>query len=258
MSYDKKFYEGIHNYSDSSAKVIVPLILEVIDCNRVIDIGCGDGTWLKNFQEKGVKEILGVDGDYVDANTLLIPHEHFIPWNLQYPLEIHQRFDLAISLEVAEHLPEECANIFVDSLVNLSSTILFSAAIPHQGGEHHVNEQWQDYWAEKFQCRGYIAIDYIRPHIWNNPKVAYWYRQNILIFVKLDELRNDWQLYNKLAPYTVKILTSLSVVHPVFFLLKTGAINWQDIGNIDLSAAFYKKRKESFLSRLKRKINILK
>jgi len=264
--YDRDFYNLLHDYAQQSAEVIVPLILEIIRCERVIDVGCGDGTWLKVFQENGVKEILGVDGSYVDEQILVIPKENFIPHDLKQPLKIANKLDLAMSLEVAEHLPTDCAELFVDSLANLSSVILFSAAIPNQGGENHINEQWQDYWAEKFQERGYIAFDYIRPKIWNTSQVAYWYRQNILLFVESSYLKENPFLQNKLQSYEVKDISSLSVIHPALYLIKIGAISWEDVHNLDLSLPTKKeinnsnqiKNHPGILSRLKRIINTFK
>ena len=93
-------------------------------------------------------------------------------------------FDLVQTLEVAEHLDEASADTFVDSLARHGDTILFSAAIPGQGGTHHVNEQWPSYWAEKFARAGYTAYDVIRPRIWADPQVQVWYRQNMLLFAR--------------------------------------------------------------------------
>jgi glycosyltransferase involved in cell wall biosynthesis len=70
----------------------------------------------------------------------------------------------------------------VDSLVRHASVVLFSAAIPDQGGTAHLNEQWPSYWAELFARRGYQAYDAIRPAVWDDQQVAWWYRQNILVF----------------------------------------------------------------------------
>lgn len=102
---------------------------------------------------------------------LEIPEERFLSFELNNPFRIDRQFDLVISLEVAEHLPKECAATFVDSLTRLGPVILFSAAIPFQGGTDHINEQWLDYWAKYFQEKGYVAIDCIRKRIWQNDKV---------------------------------------------------------------------------------------
>lgn len=98
-----------------------------------------------------------------------------------------RRYDLAISLEVAEHLPPHRAKNFVGLLTDLSDFILFPAAIPFQGGKNHVNEQWQDYWTELFESHAYILFDFIRGKIWKDDRIPPWYRQNILFFAQKDK-----------------------------------------------------------------------
>lgn len=139
--YTKDYYKDIQGGSRRSAKVIVPLVLELIQPRSVIDVGCGVGAWLSVFKECGVRDIMGVDGDYIDKKMLQIPQERFLSFDLREPLRMDRQFDLVVSFEVAEHLPSECAERFVDSLVRLGPAILFSAAIPFQGGAHHMNEQ---------------------------------------------------------------------------------------------------------------------
>jgi SAM-dependent methyltransferase len=231
--YTEDFFNELQGFSRQSAEEIVPLILEMIPCNRVVDVGCGDGTWLKVFHEYGVKEILGIDGSYVDENILVIPRENFIPFDLTKPLKLNEKFDLVTSFEVAEHLPAECAETFVNSLTSLGSVILFSAAIPEQGGENHVNEQWQDYWAEKFQQRGYVAIDCLREKIWSNKKVAYWYSQNILLFIQQEYFEKNSSLKDKLKNFVVTNHSSLSVVHPMLYLIKIGKIEFPGQKKLD-------------------------
>ncbi len=147
-----------------------------------MDVGCGLGTWLAVFRDHGAEEILGVDGDYVDRQRLEIAPHEFLACDLSSPIAVDRRFDLAVSLEVAEHLPEGSADAFVAFLTSLAPVVLFSAAIPCQGGTNHVNEQWPDYWAARFEDRGYQTSDYIRDRIWDSPEVECWYAQNILLF----------------------------------------------------------------------------
>jgi SAM-dependent methyltransferase len=224
--YTENFFKNLQEFSRQSAEEIVPLILEMIPSNRVVDVGCGDGTWLKVFHQYGVKEIQGIDGSYVDENVLVIPRDNFIPFDLTKPLKLDAKFDLVMSLEVAEHLPVESAESFVDSLTSLGSVVLFSAAIPGQGGENHINEQWQDYWADKFYRRGYVAIDCLRDKIWSNKKVAYWYSQNILLFIQQEYLDNHSSLKDKLKHSIVTNHSSLSVVHPMLYLIMTGKMEF--------------------------------
>ena len=147
---------------------------------------------LRACHDSGTNVIRGVDGSWVKPKFLLIPQECFTQYDLSRPClkdaipEKH--FDLAISTEVAEHLDQKDSNTFIDNLTSFSDVILFSAAIPGQGGTHHVNEQWPSYWIEKFAARGYVPVDCIRPHIWDDEDIRSDARQNLLIFVKEDKL----------------------------------------------------------------------
>ena len=91
--------------------------------------------------------------------------------------------DLAICLEVAEHLTPAAGARLVKTLCSVAPVVLFSAAIPAQGGTNHINEQWQSHWADEFAAHGFDCFDPIRPEIWNDRDVFPWYRQNILLFV---------------------------------------------------------------------------
>jgi SAM-dependent methyltransferase len=184
MTYDRKFYEGQANTSLRSARAIVPAVLQWLPVQSVCDVGCGIGTWLHAFEECGVREVLGIDGDYVDRSMLLIDKTNFRPHDLATPLHSDRTYDLAMSLEVAEHLPESAAKTFVASLVSLAPVVLFSAAIPFQGGAHHVNERWQSYWAALFREHGYVPVDCVRARFWNDAGIEFWYRQNTVLYVK--------------------------------------------------------------------------
>ena len=209
--YTKEFYNS-HKYGTRrSAEVIVPLVLTLVKPQSVIDVGCGVGTWLSVFKKFGIEDIFGIDGEHLDRSLLEIASEHFLPLDLTQPIQIDRQFDLVVSLEVAEHLPHSCAENFIKSLTTLGPVILFSAAIPHQGGTHHVNEQWPEYWAKYFQTRGYAVIDCIRNKIWSNNKVEYWYAQNTLLFVRMDYLENNAMLKRE---YQNTNPASLSKVHP--------------------------------------------
>jgi 2-polyprenyl-3-methyl-5-hydroxy-6-metoxy-1,4-benzoquinol methylase len=152
--YTNDYYDALREGARRSARVVVPLVLGLVPARSVIDVGCGRGTWLAVFRAHGVEEVRGVDGDYVDRGRLEIPADRFEAHDLTRPLRPAGRFDLAVSLEVAEHLPAEAADAFVGSLTLLAPVVLFSAAAPYQGGEGHVNERWPAYWAGRFAARG--------------------------------------------------------------------------------------------------------
>lgn len=180
--YNPKFYRELAS-SQESAREILPLVLDVIKPASVIDIGCGSGNWLAIAHQLGVRDILGIDGPWV-RTQLAVPPEKFIEHDLSTPLKLDRRFDLALSLEVAEHLPASAARVFVQSLCDAADVVVFSAAIPGQGGRRHVNEQWPAYWVQLFQQLGYDCYDFLRPKIWNNPRVTWHYAQNSMIFAR--------------------------------------------------------------------------
>jgi SAM-dependent methyltransferase len=208
-TYTTKFYEDRGFLQ--SAKHIVPLVMDIVRPKSVIDIGCNTGHFLQVFQDHGVKDIFGVDGKWMDKKLLRIPEKNFLRHNLNEPLLLNRRFDLVVSLEVAEHLPKSSAKSFVNSLTKLGNIILFSAAIPYQGGTHHVNEQWPEYWAAMFEEKGYLPVDAIRKRIWHNNRVNYPYKQNTLLYVHKNILKKSRRL-------RVDQTEPLSMIHPDLYL----------------------------------------
>ncbi|MFZ0058879.1 MAG: methyltransferase domain-containing protein [Acidimicrobiales bacterium] len=181
-TYDSAFYAAQSAGSRRSAAVVVRLVNNLLRPKSVLDVGCGLGTWLAEWIACGTTDVLGLDGGYVQATQLQIPRDAFRPLDLTRSFSLGRRFDLVESLEVAEHLDESCADSFVESLSAHADNVLFSAAIPRQGGYRHVNEQWPSYWIPKFSRLGLRVFDIVRPAIWDCSAVDYWYRQNILLF----------------------------------------------------------------------------
>lgn len=182
----------LHHYGSefnlSSARELVPQILDLIPASSVIDVGCGLGTWARVFRDHGLA-VKGLDGEHVPRERLYISESEFAVVDLRSPPRSvfkDFRYDLCISLEVAEHLPPECADDFVAFLCSCSDVIVFSAAIPGQTGENHLNEQPLGYWAEKFHNAGFEVFDPFRGANWNNAKIELWYRQNMLLAVAND------------------------------------------------------------------------
>lgn len=180
--YDQEFYRSHEEGTYRSASIVVPLVLALLPVNSVIDVGCGVGTWAFQFLQSGVKEVAGIDGAYVDQTMLRIPRECFHAHDLRFPIRLEKRYDLAVCLEVAEHLPNIRSEGIVHDLVLLAPCILFSAAVPGQGGTAHINEQYLSWWAKLFQAHRYVPLDLIRHQIWDMPEVDWYYRQNIVFF----------------------------------------------------------------------------
>ena len=227
LPYNASFFNTFTDDSARSARIIVPILLDLIAPKRVVDVGCGTGTWLAICAAHGV-EIVGIDGSWVDPASLRIPPEKFVSHDLRQVYHASHRCDLALSLEVGEHLAARVAPTYVDTLVGLAPVIAFSAAIPGQPGTHHVNCQWPDYWVALFAQRGYQAIDCLRMQFWDHPDVAAYYQQNMLLFVK-DSAVAD---YPNLAALTQDEHQRVpALVHPAFYAMylescTRGSLRW--------------------------------
>jgi SAM-dependent methyltransferase len=244
--YTPEFYAPFREGSKESARRIVPLILELIGCQSVIDLGCGLGVWLSVFREHGIKRTVGVDGAYVETDSLAISKEDFVPFDLTKPFRINEQFDLAMSLEVAEHISAEHAETYLNSLVTLAPVILFSASIPFQEGLNHVNEQWPDYWVKHFEERGYTVIDCLRSRIWRDSNIEWWYAQNTMLFVKKDRLAE----YPALKEYPETAMDTLPIVHPRLYLHKEDRLRnlEREVARLETRVARLRSPKHIFLS----------
>ena len=210
-SYTRAFYETIQGGSRRSAEEMVPLLLELVKPRSVVDVGCGDGTWLSVVAAHGIADVLGIDGAYVDRSRLAIDRARFVEKDLALPFTIDRTFDLALSLEVGEHLPESAADGFVGSIARLAPVAVFSAAVPHQTGNHHVNERWPEYWAEAFARHGFAAADAIRPRLWDRSGVEWWYAQNTIVYAREGALSKLPELASAAAATDPRHLTR---IHP--------------------------------------------
>lgn len=221
--YNKDFYQLQQRGSKNSARNIVPIVLNLVKPKSIVDVGCGVGTWLSVFMEQGISDVLGIDGEYVDKSMLHIPNEMFLEHDLSKPLTTNRNFGLVVSLEVAEHISEDHADVFLNNLINLGKVILFSAAVPNQGGVGHYNEHWPDYWIQKFKTLNYEVLDIIRPKIWNEIENSFWYNQNILLFVEKEYLQNSEYLQGIVKRNNN--FQGLSLVHPELYVRKCDEIS---------------------------------
>lgn len=182
--YSKDFYLELAKTSDTSAKVLVPILIEKFQPLSVVDFGCGSGSFPRAFIANGIIDILGIEGDWVLQFESIKDERWLKVHNLTSPIFLQKKFDLAICLEVAEHLPPEYSRLLITSLVDASDRIAFSAAIPGQSGTEHINLQFPDYWGKLFEEHEYFLEWDPRNEIWNTKGLAPWYKQNLLIFHK--------------------------------------------------------------------------
>lgn len=185
--YDDSFFEYQQCGSLASARAIVPLLLRHFRPRNVLDVGCGAGAWVRAYNEAGVADAFGVDAGYVQPRQLLFAPARFCAADVGAPFRVGD-FDLVQCLEVGEHLDESASDTLVDNLVSHAPVVVFSAAPPGQGGEHHVNERPYEFWRGLFARRGFGPFDFVRPRIAHRVDVEPWYRYNLLVFVRGDRI----------------------------------------------------------------------
>jgi SAM-dependent methyltransferase len=179
--YDEAFFASIADDSERSAAIVVPKFLELIQPQSVLDVGCGAGYFLHPCLDAGIEDVLGIDL-HLPVDTA-VDAKYLSTADLTIPLDLGRRFDMAICVEVAEHLHAEHADQLIETLCAHAPVVLFSAAIPEQGGEGHYNEQWPEYWQAKFESRHYLFSGQPRIDLWNDRRISYWYRQNLFLAV---------------------------------------------------------------------------
>lgn len=211
--YDYDFYKNRDAETRYSAKTILEIVKEYYNVRSICDLGCGVGTWLNVAKcvFDNTITISGFDGSYVNKELLVIPNNVFHAIDLNRSISDHykmKKYDLAISLEVAEHLEPSRARGFISDLCDLSDVVLFSAATKLQGGDAHINEQRASYWINLFKEKEYRCIDIIRRRVWDNLKIQVWYRQNTFLFInKKKHINDELNRYEIQGPY-------IDVIHP--------------------------------------------
>jgi 2-polyprenyl-3-methyl-5-hydroxy-6-metoxy-1,4-benzoquinol methylase len=217
----KDVYEDLHSGQMKaeeqtgrfSADRILDIVGEYLQPASVLDVGCGLGTWIAALQGRGVKDVLGIDGPWLNPKDAVCDPSVLQVTDLEAGFDLGRRFDLVICLEVAEHLSPQAAERFVESLARHSSAILFSAAIPFQGGHYHVNERFLSYWTTLFAKHAFLPLDIVRGRIWHDQQVHWWLRQNIVLFTH-KELTEANEKLKRVAEHQ----TPISVVHPDVYM----------------------------------------
>lgn len=207
MIFTDDVYAQIRDGARRSAAAVVPILMRDFAPRSVLDVGGGEGWWARAFADLGGEgTVLEFSAPYYSQDNVSFqsvdlerdPRGWSLP-NLP---------DLALCLEVAEHLSARAAAPLVEMLAQSAPVVVFSAAVPGQGGHGHINEQWPEYWVKLFREHDYAATDYLRWIVWNNDLVEPWYRQNLLVFAQPETLTE--RLYHRRWEFAAP-----SVVHPV-------------------------------------------
>lgn len=186
---DEKFYQKtLRPDRQQSYKLIAKFIKRMTwpDVNNVVDYGCGAGWilhWLKYY---GVENLTGVEPNKNARSFMDDDVKDCVKFRtLKRKIKLEQTFDMAICLEVAEHLDEKYADLLVENITNDTELLIFSAAPPGQGGWGHVNEQPFEYWEERLNASGFF-VDGLKTAQFKTYLTAKnakrWYCNNIAVF----------------------------------------------------------------------------
>lgn len=213
--YSEEWYARAGDESLDAARIIVDHLRTFIHPQSVLDIGCGRGDWLKAWHEQGTRVLVGFDGHWNRQELMVEPSIRFEPIDLNKPFSIGRRFDLAMTLEVAEHLGTESSVGFVQSMIRASDLILFSAAYSHQGGQNHLNEQPHSYWGKLFASHGFAPFDIVRPVFWADDRLPFWYRQNSFLYARTGSDPFNRLLTQKVYP--MAHVGFMDCIHPALY-----------------------------------------
>lgn len=216
--YSSAVYDAWGDASARSAQAVLRVLWDVYQPKSVVDVGCGIGTWLAAAESLGATRLTGLDGPWVKREQLRSASIAFTSVDFEAAIPDVGRHDLAMSVEVAEHVSEARADAFVANLTRLSDVVVFGAAIPDQGGVSHVNERWQSWWAAKFADAGFEPFDILRAAVWQDSGVEWWYRQNIVLYVRTGTTVIDR------AALKARERAALDLVHPALYEAKVAEI----------------------------------
>ena len=210
--YDQKFYNRQIDGSLKSAKEYIRYLSDLFNFKSVIDFGCGRGTWLKGFEEIGVNKLVGLDGFWNNQENMLSQKIIFKQTDLNKSIKIDEKFDLALSLEVAEHLEPSSSKLFIKSITSSSDLIMFGAAFLAQPGTNHINTRLHSFWAHIFSEYSFKVYDIFRPEFCGNNKIMPWYQQNTFLYVRAGS-KYEEDLYAKNF-YPIENINFLDLIHP--------------------------------------------
>jgi SAM-dependent methyltransferase len=190
--YDAHFYHSAVRYEKRSSLSFAKIVQTYLKPKSVVDVGCGCGIYLKAFSLVGVKELLGIDGSEHAIKESFVPGK-IILHDLRTPLRIKKKFDLCLCMEVAEHIEFKYAELLVDNLIKLSDKLLFTAALPGQGGRNHINEQPHSFWIKLFGQRGFYLKKELTKRLkqdMEGKNVIWWVPQNLMLFERAEKIEH--------------------------------------------------------------------
>lgn len=186
--YDTSYYKQINLEEAEQATRLAKILMWVYAPKSVLDIGSATGLYLKPFADAGLV-ISGVDysASAIAKEVLQVPRKSIRIVDITKQ-SIATSADLALCIEVLEHIPATGTKAAITHIAETSNTIFFSAAQPGQGGVGHINTQPKEYWEAFFTGEGFrrdlIDEEYIKTLISAGYHMG-WLVNNMMIFKRL-------------------------------------------------------------------------
>jgi hypothetical protein len=155
--YTPKFFEKRTTKMRKWECPIGKWLAQELQITSMVDFGCAVGSFLEGALKGGVKRIRGYEYAYDSALPYIPAHikPHISFGDAGKPIDCG-KFDLAMSIEVAEHLLPEQSDTFVANLTNAGEKyVILTAAPPTQDGYYHLNLQPYEFWIDKIEARGW-------------------------------------------------------------------------------------------------------
>lgn len=181
--YTEEYFKQIIEEEEGQADRLASYLISTYQPKSVVDFGCANGLYLEPFYNTGNIHVLGLDYSAEAVKMAKIPN--IVLTDLRQPYNTVSKFDLALCIEVLEHIEEEYADIVVENIINSSDIVIISPATIGQGGVGHVNLQYKKYWKEKFEKEGFQYMEKETKKLVDFMKSGYhmgWLVNNVMIF----------------------------------------------------------------------------
>lgn len=211
-NYSHKYFDKHKMAARKSARHVVPFVMSVIRPISIADIGCGSGQWTKEFISNGVKRAYAFDAFASPCWGVADNSVDFQKIDLEDCVADFPDVELVCWLEVAEHLSKSSCNRILSYIVERTDAILFSCAVPGQGGTGHISERRLSDWVSDFKEFGFCCQDILRPRFWNDENISWWYRQNAVIFAKENSVAS-----NAIRSFRLPTFRGMDLIHPDLF-----------------------------------------
>ena len=170
-------------------RMMQAVVKELPPIASAVDLGCGVGLCMRPLKDMGIK-VKGIDCSAAVLKKIVKDMSDLIEYgDLGAPLSFGKKYDLAVCVEVAEHLRQESATILIDNIDKTGAKfLLFSAAAPGQGGTGHVNEREREYWEQLLNEKSFRCDDKITKKVVNAiseyKDLVPWLIDNVVVYTR--------------------------------------------------------------------------